>query len=152
MDSIRSADLVDSYLVIFRRDAKVRLISQVPLFQGCSLPELTKVAGIMQQLEVPEGKVLIRQGEPGREFFVIAEGTADVRKGNRRVSTLGPGDFAGEIALLTNAPRTAKIRTTSTVTVLRVTSKGFAELLKTSASIQRKIQRALADRLAATAL
>lgn len=74
MDSIRSADLVDSYLVIFRRDAKVRLISQVPLFQGCSLPELTKVAGIMQQLEVPEGKVLIRQGEPGRDFFVIAEG------------------------------------------------------------------------------
>ena len=70
VDSIRSADLVDSDLVIFRRDAKVRLISQVPLFQGCSLPELTKVAGIMQQLEVPEGKVLIRQGEPGREFFV----------------------------------------------------------------------------------
>ena len=63
-----------------------------------------------------------------------------------------PGDFAGEIALLTNAPRTATIRTTSPATVLRVTSKGFAELLKTSPSIQRKIQKALADRVAATAL
>jgi CRP-like cAMP-binding protein len=106
----------------------------------------------MQQHDEPEGKVLIRQGEPGRDFFVLAEGTAEVRKGNRRISTLGPGDFAGEIALLTNAPRTATIRTTSPVTVLRVTSKGFAELLKTSPSIQRKIQRALADRVAATAL
>jgi ATP-binding cassette subfamily B protein len=138
--------------VIFRRDAKVRLISQVPLFQACSLPELTRVAAIMQQLDEPEGKALIRQGEPGRDFFVLAEGTAEVRKGNRRVATLGPGDFAGEIALLTNAPRTATIRTTSPVTVLRVTSKGFAELLKTSPSIQRKIQKALADRAAATAL
>ena len=138
--------------MIFRRDAKVRLLSGVPLFQACSLPELTKVAGIMSQLEEPEGKVLMREGEPGRDFFVIAEGTAEVRKGNRRVSTLGPGDFAGEVALLTNAPRTATVRATSPVTVLRVTSKGFADLLKTSPTIQRKIQKALADRIAPTTL
>jgi len=127
--------------VIFRRDAKVKLISHVPLFQGCSQPELARVAGM-----------LIRQGEPGRDFFVLAEGTAEVRKGNRRVSTLGPGDFAGEIALLTNAPRTATVRTTSPVSVLRVTSKGFAALLETSPAIRRKVHKALADRVAPTAL
>ena len=138
--------------MIFRRDAKVKLLSGVPLFQACSMPELTKVAGIMTQIEEPEGKVLIREGEPGRDFFVLAEGTAEVRKGNRRVATLGPGDFAGEIALLTNAPRTATVRATSPVTVLRVTSKGFAELLATSPTIQRKIQKALADRIAPTAI
>jgi ATP-binding cassette subfamily B protein len=138
--------------VIFRRDAKVKLISHVPLFQGCSQPELARVAGIMIQLDEPEGKVLIRQGEPGRDFFVLAEGTAEVRKGNRRVSTLGPGDFAGEIALLTNAPRTATVRTTSPVSVLRVTSKGFAALLETSPAIRRKVHKALADRVAPTAL
>ena len=138
--------------MIFRRDAKVKLLAGVPLFQACSLPELTKVAGIMAQLEEPEGKVLIREGEPGRDFFVLAEGTAEVRKGNRRISTLGPGDFAGEIALVTTAPRTATVRATSPVTVLRVTSKGFAALLETSPTIQRKIQKALADRLAPKAL
>ena len=138
--------------MIFRRDARVKLLSGVPLFQACSLPELTKVAGIMSQLDEPEGKVLIREGEPGRDFFVIAEGTAEVRKRNRRVSSLGPGDFMGEIALLTNAPRTATVRATSPITVLRVTSKGFAELLSTSPTIQRKIQKALADRIAPTVL
>lgn len=138
--------------MIFRRDAKVKLLAGVPLFQACSLPELTKVAAIMTQLDEPEGKVLIREGEPGRDFFVLAEGTAEVRKSNRRISTLGPGDFAGEIALLTNAPRTATVRATSPVTVLRVTSKGFAALLETSPTIQRKIQKALADRVAPTAL
>ena len=54
---------------------------RVPLFQGCSLPELARVAGIMTQLDEPEGKVLIRQGEPGGDFFVLAEGTADGSKG-----------------------------------------------------------------------
>ena len=129
--------------MIFRRDAKVKLLSGVPLFQACSLPELTKVAGIMTQLEEPEGKVLIREGEPGPPRSARAAG---------RVATLGPGDFAGEIALLTNAPRTATVRATSPVTVLRVTSKGFAELLATSPTIQRKIQKALADRIAPTAI
>ncbi|HET9287063.1 MAG TPA: cyclic nucleotide-binding domain-containing protein [Gaiella sp.] len=138
--------------MIFRRDAKVGLISRVPLFATCSQPELARVAGIMTQLDEPEGKVLIREGEPGRDFFVLAEGTAEVRKGNRRVKTLGPGDFVGEIALLTDAPRTATVRTTSPVSVLRVTSKGFAELLETSPTIQRKIRKALADRVAPTVL
>jgi CRP-like cAMP-binding protein len=138
--------------VIFRRDAKVRLLSAVPLFQACSQPELARVAGIMSQFDVPDGKVLIREGEPGRDFFVLAEGKAEVRKGSRRVATLGPGDFAGEIALLTNAPRTATVRTTSAATVLRVTTKGFSDLLATSPTIQRKINKALADRVAPTAL
>ena len=138
--------------VIFRRDAKVKLISQVPLFQGCSQPELARIAGIMTQLDEPEGKVLIRQGEPGGDFFVLAEGTAEVRKGNRRVSTLGPGDFAGEIALLTEAPRTATVTTTSPVTALRVTRKGFSALLGTSPRIQQKVLKALAGRLAPTTI
>jgi CRP-like cAMP-binding protein len=138
--------------VIFRRDAKMRLLSDVPLFKACSQPELAKVADIATQLEEPEGKVLIREGEPGRDFFVLVEGTAEVRKGNRRVATLGPGDFAGEIALLTNAPRTATVKTTSPVSVLRVTTKGFAALLDTSPTIQRKIRKALADRAAPSAL
>ena len=137
--------------MIFRRDAKVGLISRVPLFQNCSQPELARVAGIMTQLEEPEGKVLIREGEPGRDFFVLAEGTAEVRKGNRRVKTLGPGDFVGEIALLTDAPRTATVRTTSPVSVLR-DQQGLCGALDTSPTIQRKISKALADRVAATAL
>jgi CRP-like cAMP-binding protein len=138
--------------VIFRRDAKMKLLAGVPLFQACSQPELARVADIATQLDEPEGKVLIREGAPGRDFFVLAEGTAEVRKGNRRVATLGPGDFAGEIALLTNAPRTATVKTTSPVTVLRVTAKGFGELLDTSPTIERKIRKALADRIAPGAL
>ena len=128
----------------------MKLISRIPLFDACSQAELARIASIAQQIDVPDGEVLIREGEPGELFFVLVQGSAEVRKGTRRVATLGAGDFAGEIALLTDAPRTATVRTTAPTTALRATRKGFAALLETSPAIQRKVSKALADRLAPT--
>ena len=138
--------------MIVRRDEKVRLISRVPLFEACSQAELAQIATITVQVELPEGQVLIQEGAHGDDFYVLVEGSADVRKGKsgRRIATLGAGDFAGEIALLTNAPRTATVQTTAPVTALRATRKGFSALLDTSPRIQRKVMKALADRLAPT--
>jgi len=138
--------------MIVRRDQKVKLISSVPLFQGCSQAELARVAAITTQVEIPEGEVLMREGEPGESFVILVAGSAEVRKGKRHIGTLSAGDFAGEIALLTNVPRTATVRITSDVTALRATHKGFAALLDESPSIQRKVLRALADRIAPTAI
>ncbi len=92
----------------------------------------------------------MREGETGNDFFVLVRGSADVRKRKRHIATLKSGDYAGEIALLSDAPRTATVTTTSPVTALRATRKGFAELLKTSPRIQQKILTALADRIAPT--
>jgi CRP-like cAMP-binding protein len=136
--------------VIVRRDEKVRLIARIPLFEACSQAELARVATITVQVDLPAGEVLTREGEPGDRFFVLVTGSAEVRKRNRQVATLGAGDFAGEIALLTNAPRTATVRTTSPVTVLQATRQGFSALLDASPRIERKILKALADRLAPT--
>jgi len=138
--------------VIVRRDEKVRLISRIPLFETCSQADLARIATIMVQVDVPDGEVLIRQGDPGDLFFVLVKGSAEVRKGNRRIATLGAGDFAGEIALLTNAPRMATVRTTSPVTALRATHEGFSALLDTSPRIERKLLKALANRVAPTAI
>jgi CRP-like cAMP-binding protein len=138
--------------VILRRDAKVKLISRVPLFDGCSGRELAQVAGIAQQIDVPEGTVMIREGEPGRDFFALVEGSVDVRKGKRRIAALGPGDFVGEIALLTDAPRTATVRATSPVSALRMTRQGFSTLLDASPRMRGKVIKTLADRLASSAL
>jgi CRP-like cAMP-binding protein len=138
--------------VILRRDAKVKLISRVPLFDGCSGREFAQVAAIAQQIDVPEGTVMIREGEPGRDFFALVEGSVDVRKGKRRIATLGPGDFVGEIALLTDAPRTATVRATSPVSALRMTRQGFSTLLDASPRMRGKVLKTLADRLASSAL
>jgi CRP-like cAMP-binding protein len=143
---------LDSALMIVRRDEKVRLISRVPLFKACSQAELARIATITTQVDLPKGEVLFREGAPGDDFFVLVKGSAEVRTGKRHVGTLKAGDFAGEIALLSDAPRTATVTLTSPVTALRATRKGFSELLKTAPSIQQKLLTTLAERVASTAV
>jgi CRP-like cAMP-binding protein len=132
---------------MLRRNAKVELIKSVPLFSACSRKELNEVAGIADEIDLSEGKELTRQGEPGREFFVLVDGTADVQKGMRRVNQLGAGDFFGEISLVTDRPRTATVVATSPVRALVITDRSFRALLEHQPGIQTKVMSALAARL-----
>jgi CRP-like cAMP-binding protein len=94
----------------------------------------------------------MREGDRGREFFVLVEGSADVRRRNRKVNTLGGGDFFGEIALVSQRPRTATVTTTSPVRALVVTEQSFRSLLDRAPDVQRKVLQALADRVAADSI
>ena len=106
-------------------NSKIDLIRQVPLFSAASKSELAEIASIADEIDLPEGKVLIKEGDTGREFIVLIEGTADVERGGRMVATIGPGDFAGEIALIAKTPRNATITTTSPVRALVITDRAF---------------------------
>jgi CRP/FNR family transcriptional regulator, cyclic AMP receptor protein len=130
-----------------RKDHKVELIKRVPLFAECSNKELSEVAGIADEIDLREGKELTRQGRPGREFFVLVDGTAEVKRGTRRVNLLGPGDFFGEISLVRQVPRTATVVATSPVRALVITDRSFRSLLEHQPGIQTKVMSALAARL-----
>jgi CRP-like cAMP-binding protein len=134
--------------VRIRRDAKVELISRVPLFEQCSKRELAAIAAIADQVELPEGRVLVKEGELGGEFFVLVDGTVEVRKGAQQLAMLRAGDFFGEIALVSNSPRMATVETVSPVRALVVSSRDFWTLLDESPRTQRKILQAVGDRLA----
>jgi CRP/FNR family transcriptional regulator, cyclic AMP receptor protein len=131
-----------------RKDAKSELLKRVPLFSNCSKRELAAIAAIADEIDLKEGKELTRQGAPGREFFVLVEGTADVIKNRRKVNTLKAMDFFGEIALVHETPRTATVKATSPVRALVITERNFKRLLKEQPEIQRKVLAALAERLA----
>ncbi len=133
-------------------NSKIDLIKRVPLFSAASKSELAEIASIADEIDLPEGKALITEGDSGREFFVLIDGTADVERGGRTVATLGPGDFFGEIALVAKTPRTATITTTSPVRALVITDRAFRQLLEHSPQIQNGVLRALAERLAPTSL
>jgi CRP-like cAMP-binding protein len=134
------------------RNAKVDLIRKVPLFALCSRAEIAEVASIADEIDVPAGKELTREEDRGREFFVLLEGGADVRRKGRKLNTLGPGDFFGEIALVSRSPRTATVTTTADSRLLVITATAFRGLLEHSPRIQIRVLEALADRLAPTAL
>ena len=135
-----------------RKDAKTNLISHVPLFSQCSKKELALVAGIADEIDLPEGKELTREGAPAREFFVLVDGTADVLKKGKRINRLKAGDFFGEIALVHDSPRTATVKAASPVRALVVTDRNFKRLLEDSPEIQRKVLAALAERVAPSTL
>jgi CRP/FNR family cyclic AMP-dependent transcriptional regulator len=132
---------------MLRKNAKVELIKGVPLFAECSRKELDEIAGIADEIDLREGKELTSEGRPGREFFVLIEGNADVKKGSRRINQMGPGDFFGEISLVTRRPRTATVVATSPVRALVVTDRSFRALLEHQPEIQGKVMSALAARL-----
>ena len=130
------------------KSKKVGLIKNVPLFSKLSRKELEALASVADEMDLPEGKTLTREGERGREFFVLLKGTADVHQSGERIATLGEGDFLGEIALVTRLPRTATVTTTSPVRTLVITDRDFSALLKRSPEIGQGVLEALGERLA----
>jgi CRP/FNR family transcriptional regulator, cyclic AMP receptor protein len=133
------------------RNQKIELLKHASLFSECSKKQLGEIAAIADEIELPAGKDLIRQGERGREFFVLLEGDVMVVKDGKQLQQRGPGDFFGEIALVSKVPRTATVTTTTPVRMLVVTDRDFRHLLETSPDLQRKVLQVLADRVAVQA-
>ena len=131
------------------RDAKIDLLKQVPLFADASRRELREIALVADEVVVPAGTVLAREGASGQELVVIVDGAADVTKRGRKINSVGGGDFVGEIAILTDQPRTASVKTTQPTHALVLTRRDFRTLMNRVPSIQLKVLEALARRLPA---
>lgn len=132
---------------MLHKNAKIELLKRVPLFAGCSKKELAKIALLADELDLPKAREITRQGASGREFLVIVEGSADVVRNGRVVNKLGPGDFFGEIALVTGQLRTAAVRTRGPARVLVVEARAFRSLMSDVPQIQGKVLRELAARI-----
>ena len=131
-----------------RSDAKMKLLKKVPLFAGCSKTELRQLARIADEIDLREGTVLTREGRSGREFFVLIGGDARVSKKGKKIADLGSGDWFGEIALLTDSPRTATVTAASAVDVLVITDRSFRRVVETMPSIALKVLASIGDRIA----
>jgi CRP-like cAMP-binding protein len=137
--------------VLFSHDTKVDSLRRAPLFADLSKDELQQLARVTEDLEVGEGKVLCREGEPAQEFFVIIEGDVEVTRQGRRLSTLSDGDFFGEIALLEDIPRTATVTATKPLRFFVLTRQAFWGMVDRNPEVERKVLRALAKRVLVTA-
>jgi CRP-like cAMP-binding protein len=133
-----------------RRSAtKADVIAGVPLFAGLSKRELGQIASLADEIDLPAGKVLIREGERGREFFVLLEGEAEVTRKGRKLATRRAGEFFGEIALVSKLPRVATVKTREPSRALVIRDVEFRALLGRAPAIAVKVLEALADRFPA---
>jgi CRP/FNR family transcriptional regulator, cyclic AMP receptor protein len=119
----------------------------VALFAGCSKKELAAIARASDRLDVEDGTALTRQGESSREAFVIVDGKAVVRRNDRQVGVLGPGDAVGELGLLDRGPRTATVVADGPVRALVIGPREFAALLDEVPSISRKLMQTMSGRI-----
>ncbi|HEY8107306.1 MAG TPA: cyclic nucleotide-binding domain-containing protein [Gaiellaceae bacterium] len=132
---------------MLRKNAKIELLKRVPLFERCSQRELAQIAMLADELDLPSARELTREGSGGFEFIVLVEGEADVVRGVRVVNELRPGDFVGEIALVSGKPRTATVRTRGPSRVLVITASGFRTLMRDVPSIKDKVLAAVTARI-----
>jgi CRP/FNR family transcriptional regulator, cyclic AMP receptor protein len=136
-------------MAMFTQDTKVKSLRQAPLFEGLSKKELTELARRSEDMELDAGTVLCKEGEIGQEFFVIVEGEVEVKRRGRRLGTRGAGDFIGEIALLEDMKRTATVTAKTPLRVFVLTRPTFQHLVNEHPTVESKILRTLARRLAA---
>jgi CRP/FNR family transcriptional regulator, cyclic AMP receptor protein len=132
---------------LFPQDTKVDALRSAPLFEGLSRKELVQLARMSDDLEVPPGQVLCREGEVGQQFFVIIDGKVEVTRKGKRVAARGAGDFFGEIALLEDTPRMATVTAKTPLRLFVLTRRDFRHLVDESPRVERKVLRALARRV-----
>jgi len=126
---------------------KTDVLKTVPLFGGLSKRALGEVAKIADEIDLAEGKVLIKEDEPGRQFFILLDGGAEVRRKGRKLNTMGAGDFFGEISLVTERPTTATVTLTQASTALVISRPAFRRMLLSQPGVQLQVLEALADRV-----
>ena len=129
------------------RDIYLDHLAQVPLFSTCSRKDLQKLGKASDEIAVRGGKVLVEEGKPGHEFFLIEDGTAEVRRKNRKVATLGRGQFFGELSLLDRGPRSATVIANTDMTLVVLGQREFLGVIDEVPAMAHKLLAALAGRL-----
>jgi CRP-like cAMP-binding protein len=122
-------------------------LKDIWLFSSCTSSELKKIARALHEAEVPEGRVLVEEGEMGAYLFIVVSGIAVVRRRGRTVATLKPGDFFGELSLLDRNPRSASVECRTDIGVLLLSYRHFSKLLDSAPTIGKKLLSAMASRL-----
>lgn len=123
------------------------MLKRVPLFSSLDDRELEQIAASMRERQVATGDIVLEQGAGGAGFFVVDDGQADVTVDGDYVRTIGPGDYFGEIALLTGSDRTATVTAVTDMRCYGMTSWDFKPLVESNSTIAWKLLTAMAQKL-----
>ena len=122
-----------------KKDKYLEKLSNVGTFSALSRKELFELSKLMTQINVVSGRALTRQGARGSDFMFVTEGKAVVKRNNRKVADLGPGDFMGELSILSGSPQNATVEAKTDMVIQVLNRREFMILLDKSPSMAKKI-------------
>jgi CRP-like cAMP-binding protein len=122
-------------------------IAKIPLFAKLTIDQRDRVAAMCNELEVEEGATLLQEGDFGYSMFAITAGTADVLQGGVVIQTLGPGDFFGEIAVLSGGRRTATVVARTPMQVVTVFNRDVWRLEHDAPAVGAALRARIAEHL-----
>jgi len=122
-------------------------LKRIWLFSNCSASELKKIRTLFDEVETTQWHVLVEEGQPGTEFFLIVRGRAVVTRKGRTVATLKPDDYFGELSLLDRQPRSATVVCETDMDLLVLSQRNFDRLLRSAPTMVNKLLRAMVNRL-----
>ena len=116
-------------------------LSEMPLFNDVDASTLAELATLFASEQVPEERDIICEGDPGDRFYILVRGKAEVLKASKRAAVLQDGDYFGEIALLSNRPRNATVRSLTACVCLTLQRDRFRAMLDRSAPLRERMEQ-----------
>lgn len=129
------------------KDPKVEALRSIPIFAACGPGDLQRVAQLVDDIDVPDGKVIMRQGEPGTEMFIVVSGKARAVRDGRPIAEFGPGSVFGEMSLIAEGPRTATITADGPLRAFVVAHREFHSLMDDNPQFRMRVLEGLATKV-----
>jgi hypothetical protein len=130
------------------KENELRILSAIPIFTPLPSFSLEHLAGRLVPLRLEPGSVVVREGDSGDRFYIVAEGEVEVTEGGATISTLGAGGYFGEIALLRDLPRTATVTAKTSVVLYALDREDFLATVSSHAPSEQAAEEVVTARLA----
>lgn len=129
------------------KDPKIELLRSIPIFAACGPGDLQRVSQLVDEVDIPDGKVIMRQGDSGAEMFIVASGMARAERDGRHITDFGPGSVFGEISLIAEGPRTATVTAVEPMLAFVVGHREFHSLMDNHPGFKMRILEGLATKV-----
>lgn len=130
-----------------RKINSLTTLHHVPMFSACSKKDLARIVKVANEATFNAGHLLVEQGQPGSEAYIILKGMATVKRGDKKIANVGAGSIIGELSLLDNGPRTASVLCDTEVDVLIIGKHNFHNIMRDLPSLREKLLVSLALRV-----
>ena len=128
-------------------DAKLDLLRSITIFSACGSKDLVELGQLLDEVDIPDGKLITREGDTASEMFVIVAGRARVEKGGRLLNELGPGGVIGEMALISEGKRNATVTADGQVKAFVAGHREFHSLMDRYPDFRMRVLEGLAKKV-----